>query len=450
MATAFSSGLSSDLAGGADTIVALATGPGRGALAIIRLSGRGVIELAATVCPQVDFGRPREAKLTPVLAAGGERLETGVAVPYLGPRSFTGENMLELTIHGSPYLAERVVEEFVAGGARPAGPGEFTRRAVANGKLDLVQAEAIRDLVAADTAWQLHNARQQLAGELSTAFSELRATLVTLLATADAAVDYEAQGVVVTDEQLEAAVAASLEQVQALLATATAGERLRGGTEVTILGPPNAGKSTLFNALCGKSRAIVSPRPGTTRDAIEAELDLGGVPVTLTDTAGLRAPETAIEAEAGRRALAAAAAADLVVWLQAVDDEPTELPPVLADEAEVVKILSKSDLAPGEASPAGWMRLSCRTGEGLDELRRLLTDAVAGGLPDLGGRVAIASRHRAALMRAAGELEGCPVDQPELLAEGARWARRAVDEILGEISNDDILDEVYQKFCIGK
>ena len=450
MVTASSSGLSSDLAGGADTIVARASGPGRGALAIIRLSGREVIELASVVCPKADFSRPRQAKLTPVLAADGERLETAVAVPFLGPRSFTGENMLELTIHGSPYLAERVVGEFVAAGARPAGPGEFTRRAVANGKLDLVQAEAIRDLVAADTAWQLRNARQQLAGELSTALAELRATLVTLAATADAAVDYEAQGVAVSDEQLEAAVAAGLDQVRALLATATAGERLRGGAEVAILGAPNAGKSTLFNNLCGRSRAIVSPRPGTTRDAIEAELDLGGVPVTLTDTAGLRSPADEVEAEAGRRALAAAAAADLVVWLRAVDDDPSGLPSFLADEAEVVRVLSKSDLDLSMEAPPGWMRLSCRTGEGVDELRRRLTDAVAGELPDLGGRVAIASRHRAALARAAGELEGCPIHQPELLAEGARWARRAVDEILGEITSDEILDEVYHKFCIGK
>jgi tRNA modification GTPase len=450
MATASSSGLSSDLAGGADTIVARATGPGRGALAIIRLSGRGVIELATAVCPRVDFSRPREVTLTPVVAADGLRLETGMAVPYLGPRSFTGENMLELTIHGSPYLTERVVEEFVSAGARPAGPGEFTRRAVANGKLDLVQAEAIRDLVAADTAWQLHNARQQLAGELSAALAELRTALVTLAATADAAVDYEAQGVVVNDEQLESAVAASRAQVQALLATAAAGERLRGGAAVTILGAPNAGKSTLFNTLCGKSRAIVSPRPGTTRDAIEAELDLGGVPVTLTDTAGLRAPADAIEAEAGRRALAAAAAADLVVWLRAVDDDPSDLPAVLDDEAEVLRVLSKSDLDPKRSAPPGWLRLSCRTGEGVDELRRLLTDAVAAELPDLGGRVAIAGRHRAALARAARELEGCRIEQPELLAEGARWASRAVDEILGGITSDEILDEVYRQFCIGK
>ena len=289
MVKASSSGLSSDLAGGADTIVARATPAGRGALALIRVSGPRAAACAMRVCPDLSFGVGWKATLTTLHDAEGEALERAIVTSFPGPRSYTGEDMLEVTIHGSPFLVDTVIESFVAAGARPAGAGEFTRRAVANGKLDLVQAEAVCDLVNADTAWQHRNARQQLAGALSKEFESLRAVLVTLLASFEASLDYEVQGVAVPAEEMTAQLEECRSKLAALLATAGAGKRLREGLRLVILGPTNAGKSTLFNYLSESERAIVSPQPGTTRDVVETELDLGGVRIVVQDTAGLRA-----------------------------------------------------------------------------------------------------------------------------------------------------------------
>ncbi|MBD3849675.1 MAG: tRNA uridine-5-carboxymethylaminomethyl(34) synthesis GTPase MnmE [Acidobacteria bacterium] len=450
MVKASSNGLSSDLAGGVDTIVARATPAGRGALALIRVSGAQTPECAARVCPDLRFGAGWKATLTTVLDSEGEPLERAVVTSFPGPRSFTGEDMLEVAVHGSPFLVEAVIEAFVAAGARLAGAGEFTRRAVANGKLDLVQAEAIRDLVAADTASQHRNARQQLAGALSVQFRELRATLVTLLATIEASLDYEAQGVVVPAGEMAAQREECRRQLAALLATASAGERLREGMRLVILGSPNSGKSTLFNHLAGTERAIVSPRPGTTRDLVETGLDLGGVRIVVQDTAGLRVGGDEIEAEGHRRAQAAAAAADLAVVLWAVD---AGIDADLAAEAAnlpAIRVRSKIDLAPGEKVPDGWLGISCHSGEGLEDFRHELLRRILGEVPDLGGAVAIAARHRRALGVAASELEACDVERPDTAAENVRWALRAVDELIGEVSTDDVLDEIYGSFCIGK
>lgn len=219
---------------------------------------------------------------------------------------------------------------------------------------------------------------------------------------------------------------------------------------LVILGPPNSGKSTLFNYLAGTERAIVSPRPGTTRDLVETELDLGGVRIVLQDTAGLRTGGDEIEAEGHRRAQAAAAAADLAVVLWAVD---AGIDADLAAEAAnlpAIRVRSKIDLAPGEMVPDGWHGISCHSGEGLEDFRHELLRRILGEVPDLGGTVAIASRHRRALEVAASELEACDVERPETAAENVRWALRAVDELIGEVSTDDVLDEIYGSFCIGK
>ena len=450
MAKASSNGLSSDLAGGADTIVARATPAGRGALALIRVSGARAAACAALVCPDLSFGVGWKAALVTLHDAEGESLERAIATSFPGPHSYTGEDMLEVTIHGSPFLVEAVIEAFVAAGARPAGAGEFTRRAVANGKLDLVQAEAVRDLVAADTAWQHRNARQQLAGALSAQFERLRAALVTLLASVEAALDYEVQGVAVPAGEMAAQREECRRQLAALLATASAGERLREGMRLVILGPPNSGKSTLFNYLAGTERAIVSPRPGTTRDLVETGLDLGGVRIVVQDTAGLRVGGDEIEAEGHRRAQAAAAAADLAVVLWAVD---AGIDADLAAEAAnlaAIRVRSKIDLAPGEKVRDGWLGISCHSGEGLEKFRCELLRRVLGEVPDLGGAVAIAARHRRALEEATAELDGCDVERPDTAAENVRWALRAVDELIGEVSTDDVLDEIYSSFCIGK
>jgi tRNA modification GTPase len=234
--------------------------------------------------------------------------------------------------------------------------------------------------------------------------------------------------------------------VRALLATAAAGERIRDGLRVAILGPPNAGKSTLFNLLCGRERAIVSPHPGTTRDILEAELEIGGVRVALLDTAGLRQGGDEVEREGHRRALAAAAEAELGVLLWSVDgveDEPTA-----PDTLPVLRVASRADRS--ELQRPGWLRVSCVSGEGVDALRAALASHAERGIADLGGGVAIAARHRASLERAESELDGVDPARPELAAEGVRWAIRALEELVGELDVETVLDEVFATFCIGK
>jgi tRNA modification GTPase len=450
MVKASSSGLSSGLAGGADTIVARATPSGRGALALIRVSGPQTRVCAERVCPDLGFSVGWRATLTTLRDAEGKALERGIVTSFPQPRSYTGEDMLEVTVHGSPFLVEAVIQAFVAGGARQAGAGEFTRRAVANGKLDLVQAEAVRDLVAADTAWQHRNARQQLAGALSAQFGELRAATISLLALVEASLDYEAQGVAVAVDEMASQLQVCRRQMTVLLATAAVGARLRDGLRVVILGPPNAGKSTVFNYLAGSERAIVSPHPGTTRDLVEVELDLGGVPLVVQDTAGLRMGGDEIEAEGHRRAHAAAAEADLAIVLWAMDAEDEPVLGGVSEDLPIIRVRSKIDLAPGASIADGWLGISCHSGAGLEVFRSELRRRVVGEIPDLGGAVAIAARHRGALEKAAAELERCDVSCPETGAENVRWALRAMDELIGEVSADEVLDEVYDTFCIGK
>jgi tRNA modification GTPase len=446
MATASSSGLSSDLVGGADTIVARATAAGRGALAVVRVSGPEAAGVAARVCPSLSFARGWRARLAPLFDAGGRELERALVIPFPGPRSATGEDMFEATLHGSPYLVERLIEACVAAGARRALPGEFTRRAVANGKLDLVQAEAVRDLVAAQTAWQARNARAQLDGALSARFRELREELLALAAEVEGAVDFAAQGVVAEEATLAARGGRCLERLAGLLATAPAGRLIRDGLRVVILGAPNSGKSTLFNTLGGGERAIVSPRPGTTRDLLECELEVGGLRLVLQDTAGLGVAADELEAEGARRAHAAAAAADLVLLLWSVDAEGEE--PEAPAGVPALRVSSRADLGP-QARP-GWLRVSCHSGEGLEALRAELAARAESEVVDLGGAVAIGARHRAALERARDELAGADWRQLELAAERLRWAIRALEELVGGLSSEELLDRLFATFCIGK
>ncbi len=441
----FSRELSSTLAGGADTIVARATAAGRGALAVVRVSGRETAKIAAAVCPAVDFCRGWTASLAEIHDAAGSVLDRGVVVVFPAPRSFTGEDMMEATVHGSPYLVERLIEACVAAGARRAGPGEFTRRAVANGKIDLVQAEAIRDLVDAETAWQLRNAREQLAGALSRQFRSLRNALVALAAVVDAALEFEAQAVAVHEGEIRDLAEMCLRELSDLTGTAGAGARIRDGLRVVILGPPNAGKSTLFNYLSGKDGAIVSAEPGTTRDVLETEIDIGGVRMVVQDTAGLRPGGDAVEEEGHRRALGAAASADLAIVLWAADGSDTTAVP---EGVPAIRLRSKADL--GCASEEEWLQISCHSGQGLEDLHRRLVEVALSEVADLGGAVAVAARHRAALERAREALEGADWASPELAAEHVRWALRAAEELVGAVDDEVLLDEVFSAFCIGK
>ena len=450
MVKASSNGLSSDLAGGADTIVARATAAGRGALAVIRISGSETPAIARRLCPELRYSRGWKAALVELFDANGESLERAVAIPYPGPRSYTGEDMLEVSVHGSPYLVEAAIETCVAAGARRAEAGEFTRRAVANGKLDLIQAEAVADLIEADSASQLRNAREQLAGRLSAEFLELRHNLVGVLALIEAELDYEAQGVVVDGETTRGRLAVCSAQLEDLLGRAGAGDRIREGLRTVILGPPNAGKSTLFNRLCGSDRAILSPQPGTTRDVIDAEIEIAGVRIVLHDTAGLRVGGGAVEAEGHRRARGAAAAADLAIFLWPADAEEAEPALDVLAGLEVIRVRSKADLGVSQNTKTGWLAVSGVTGQGFEELRTKIAAVAETEIIDLGGSVAIGGRHRAALDRARREIRGCDVSRPEVAAERVRWAIRAVEEMIGAVDTEEVLDEVFSTFCIGK
>ncbi len=437
------------LAGGADTIVARATAPGRGALAVVRLSGSECARVLATLGVDGDHLESWRARLVDLRGDDGEPLERAVVTWYRAPRSYTGEDMAELVVHGSPYLTATLVAACQRAGARLAEPGEFTRRAVANGKMDLVQAEAVRDLIAAETALQAKTARAQLAGELSGRVRDLRDRLVSLLAVIEGNLDFADLEVTVSEEPVAALRASCREALVALLASAAAGRLLRDGARVVVLGRPNAGKSTLFNRLVGSARAIVAAEPGTTRDVVEAELDVAGLEVVLADTAGIRTADGAVEGEGVRRALDAAAEAAVILLLAAVDsgDQPPEPPagPV------VVRVATKADLvaASGCAVPPGWLAVSALTGDGVETLRQALAAAVVGEVADLGGEVAIAARHETAL-REAEALLAEDEGELEVVAQRVRWALAAVRRVIGEVDDEAVLDEVFATFCLGK
>jgi len=446
---AFSNGWSSVLAGSADTIAACASPPGRGALAVIRVSGPGALAVGARVAPGLRTDRPWRAQLVELHGPAAEPVDRGIVIPYHAPSSSTGEDMVELMVHAAPAVIRIVLESCEAAGARPARPGEFTRRAVANGKMDLLQAEAVAELVHAETAWELRVARSQVDGELSRRVGVLREGLTALLARLEAALDFAEQGVAVDLDALERERAALVEAMGRLRSSVRSWERLRRGVRVVLLGPPNSGKSTLFNTLVGMERAIVSPHPGTTRDLVEAEVELGGVRVTLVDTAGVREGGDAVEAEGVRRATEAAADADVLVVLRAVDGETREAGEPTAG-VPWIGVVTKSDLDPGVVPPEGWVAVSARDGTGMEELEERLRGMVSGDVEPDAVSVVVNRRHAAALESAAASVEGAPLDEPELAAEDLREAVRHLDELMGRVATDDVLDSIFETFCLGK
>ncbi len=427
----------------ADTIFALASGAGRAAVAVLRISGPGSLSLLTALCGTLP--PPRRASLRRLRGPDGAVLDRALVVSMPAPASYTGEDTAELFLHGGRAVVDAVADALVALGARPAEPGEFTRRAFLNGRMDLTEAEGVADLIEAETEAQRRQAMRQTEGALSRLLSGWSDRLRLLLAEQEALIDFP-------DEDLPADVEARvLGEIAALCGEMTAqlddgkrGERLRDGLVFVVAGPPNVGKSSLVNALAASDVAIVSPIPGTTRDALETRLVLGGVPVTLVDTAGLREPADAIEAEGIRRARARADQADLVirVGLPFSPDAPNEGDCVVA-------VTNKTDL--GGAVPAGTIPVSALTGAGLDALRAHLA-ARAKDLTERQGPPPLTrARHRAALAEAVERLAAArEADYPELRAEDLRLALRAVGRITGHVGVEDILDTLFAQFCIGK
>jgi len=440
-----------------DPIVALATPPGRSAIALIRLSGRGAFDVAARALHPFQPDPPRTVRRVHVAhPVTGAPVDDALAACFPGPRSYTGEDLVELSTHGGLLVPAAVVAALVAAGARPARPGEFTRRAVLNGKLDLLQAEATADLIDAGSPAQARRALHQLDRGLSTRLDELRTELLELEALIAYEIDFpdEDEGPV-APERVVHAWQVVRDRIARLLDTAPEGERLREGALLVIAGRPNAGKSSLFNTLLGTERAIVTEIPGTTRDAVEAHAVLEGFPFRLVDTAGLRESDDRIERlgiEVSRRYLAAA---DLVVFCRDAGSEmrDTESQEFLAScRAPVVEVMTKIDLTD---RPTGGV--SVVTGQGLAELRRKLAEVAFGRLVALGDvePVVTRARHRGALERALTEVEafhsarGSGVDAAAA-ATHLRAAVGALDDLIGVVTPDDVLDRVFASFCVGK
>jgi tRNA modification GTPase len=442
------------VSGSHDTIFARASGAGQAAVTILRLSGGSTAAVVARLAGALPA--PRRASVRWLRCPEtAEALDHALLLWFPAPGSYTGEDAAELHLHGGSAVLAGVCDALVALGCRPAEPGEFTRRAFLHGKLDLTQAEAIADLVAAETAAQRSQALRQADGALSRLYGAWTARAARLLAHQEAAIEFEMDDLpsnLGADARDGAAALAG--EIAAHLDDGHRGERLREGLSVAIVGAPNAGKSSLLNALAGREAAIVSARPGTTRDVVECRFDLGGVPAILADTAGLRQTTDEIEQEGVRRARARASEADLLLAVFAADASPdAETLALVGTMPEAILVATKCDLADPPALIAGRPPIptSARTGSGLAELRTAMTGLAArrAGLTE--APLLTRSRHRAALTEAVARLgEGVAAPLPELAAEAYREAVQALGRLTGRVGVEDILDIVFGDFCIGK
>lgn len=432
-----------------DTIFALSSAPGRAGVAVIRVCGpaaKDVLERLGGRVPQ-----PRQAVLRRL--SDGEPIDQGLVLWFPGPRSFSGEDMAEFHVHGGRAIVERMLRAIGAlPGCRPAEPGEFTRRAVENGKFDFTQAEAIIDLIDAETEAQRRQALRQFGGALAQLYESWRTRLIKASAWAEAEIDFSDEdlpGDVMRRSRGE--VEEIIEQIQSHVDDSGRGEMVREGLFLTVIGPPNAGKSSLINALAKRDVAIVAETAGTTRDVIEVRLNIGGYVVIMADTAGLREAADAVESEGVRRALARAEQSDLVLMLfdSSSNDPEAGLSAEALAKADLV-VWNKADL-PSPAARDG-LKLSLKTGSGLDvllaEIERLVAQRLEVGRE---APVLTRARHRHALEEALGALRrGLDAQDAELFAEDLRLATRAIGRITGRVDVEELLDVVFRDFCIGK
>lgn len=448
-----------------DTIVAIATPPGRSAIGVVRLSGRRAAAISQSLLGGLRL-EPRRATHCQVAVQGVSVADQGcdeaVAVWFPAPRSYTGEDVVEISLHGNPLLLEGVVRSAVAAGARLARRGEFTLRSVVNGKRTLVAAEAVADVIDASTFGQARLAFDQLHGTLGARIARIDAPLFNLIAQLEASLDFPDEGYhFVDDGEAPRILDHAIVEIDALLADAGRGRVIREGATVAVVGRPNVGKSSLFNALVGADRAIVTTAPGTTRDVLTERVDVGGLHVTILDTAGIREAEDAAEREGVVRSQRARATADatLVVLdaaagLTAADESLLDQ---AADAGRRIVVWNKCDLLPAGTSPGALegVNVSALTGHGLDRLRACLALSLVGSEPRSEPPAIANIRHVELLGRVREFLtrarhlaqQGAP---EEILLQELHGARSAFDELVGVRTPDDVLAHVFERFCIGK
>jgi tRNA modification GTPase len=441
---------------GRDTIFALSSGAPPAGVAVIRMSGPGVrfgLETLLGSLPDV-----RKASLRLIKGLDGTPIDQGLVLFFAAPESFTGEDVGELQVHGGRAVLDALFSTLGGlEGFRPAEPGEFSRRAFLNRRLDLTEVEGLADLVMAETEAQRRQALRQSEGGLREIYEAWRGRLIRARAMVEAELDFaEEEDVPGSVAELAWADVSELAgEISRHLEDGRRGERLREGAEIVVLGPPNAGKSSLINTLAGRDMAIVTEEPGTTRDLIEVRLDLGGFPMTVVDTAGMREAAGAVEAEGIRRAGERAGRADLVLWLSDISGGPIEAPPDLG--TPVLRLATKLDLIdslPERSRQAADFDLSISTvtGEGMSELVRRLEEFAARELSPGESPLITRARHRTALeacreaLEAAGEAAG----SVELRAEELRRATDSLGRITGRVDVEDLLDVIFREFCIGK
>lgn len=481
----------------ADTIAAVATAPGTGGIAVIRISGPRAVEIADSAWK----GRPlaaaesHRATLGMYVSTEGTVLDEALAVVFRAPHSFTGENVVELSVHGSRWIQREVLSDLVRRGARPAGPGEFTQRAFLNGRLDLAQAEGVADLIAASSKAAHRLAMTQTRGGFSRELDSLRERLVEFASLLELELDFSEEDVEFADRtRLRALAAAILAKVERLAASYSSGAALKEGLPVVIAGVPNAGKSSLLNLILGDDKAIVSDIPGTTRDTIEDTIELDGVLYRFVDTAGLRKSDDAVESIGIDRARSKMRDARIIIWIldpatpltpqleelrsfratadSAAADSPAFAGSAASDDSagdgpEIVLLLNKSDLAESHAEAVASLRehaiignnavipFSTKTGEGLDILRRRLSEIATSGYNPDEEVIVTNARHYEALTKGASALrraiEGIDTGiSADFIAQDVREATTALGTITGQIASSDLLHSIFSHFCIGK
>jgi len=436
-----------------DTIFALASGAGRAAIAVVRLSGPACSDALKSMATHTDFPDRCAILRTLRRPRSGEPLDRALITRFEAPRSFTGEEMAEISVTGGRAVVSAVLNALtLIPGLRPAEPGEFAWRAFLNGKIDLSEVEGLADLVEAETEAQRRQAQRIAGGALARECEAIRSGLLDAMAAVETQIDF-------TDvedasdfslESVRGAARGAVERIERALSTADAAARLREGFTVVIAGPPNAGKSTLMNALAGRDVAIVSPIPGTTRDLIEVFLDLSGYPVVLVDTAGIRESADAIEREGVLRARRRAKSADLTLWLN--DGEPAESPSI---GSPIVAVRTKIDLVEMDAvapSPVG-LAISAKTGAGIDHLLDVIAELAEERMSSGEPALLTLERHRRAFEDARAALASIlkpGATEPELIAEDLRRAAAAMDRIVGRIGVEEVLGEIFSRLCVGK